>query len=451
MTKTTKKSVTKATDGDLVKIITQKKSNKEEQGTLMPSPDDNSIIIKLDNGYNIGFEKKEIKKIKLLEKRKESPQITKQKKVNSNKSKKTVTILHCGGTIASRVDYETGAVKAKFSPEELLEMFPELGEVVNLRSKLVANMLSENMRFAHYNIIAKMIEKEVKSDTDGVIITHGTDTLHYTAAALSFMLENLPVPVLLVGAQRSSDRGSSDAFLNLKCAVQFISKTSFCNVAICMHNSAEDDKCAIIPGTKARKMHSSRRDAFKAINSRPFALISPDGKIECQDDKKCETQDTSPKNKKKSFIIKKFKETLRIGLLKAHPQMFVEEIKMYHKFDGLILEGTGLGHFPLETYDTKTKEHELILKEINKLTQKIPLIMTTQTIFGVVNMNVYAPGRKLLAAQVIGNNLNMTPETAYIKLAWLLSNYPKTKIDEYFSKNLRGEISTQTGYEEKFI
>ena len=203
--------------GDKVSIKTK---DSNEEGILMPSSDKNIILIKLNNGYNIGFERKEIKSIKVLEKNKTN--IIKNKKIKQNKNLKTVSILHCGGTIASKVDYKTGAVKAKFSPEELLNMFPELGSVVNLRSKLISNMLSENMRFAHYNIIAKEIQKEIKLGTDGIIITHGTDTLHYTASALSFMLEGLTIPILLVGAQRSSDRGSSDSFLNLNGAVNFI-------------------------------------------------------------------------------------------------------------------------------------------------------------------------------------------------------------------------------------
>ncbi len=452
MAKATTQLITKATNGDLVKI--HNKKTKNEQGILMPSPNEKSVIIKLDNGYNIGFDKKDVLKIELLKKQKTFRQTTLDKKQNKSTgapNKKTVSILHCGGTIASKVDYETGAVKAKFKPEELLEMFPELGELVNLKSKLVANMLSENMRFVHYNTIAKEIQKEIKSGTDGIIITHGTDTLHYTAAALSFMLENLPVPVLLVGAQRSSDRGSSDAFLNLKCATQLIAKTGFCKVAICMHNSTEDDKCAIIPATKARKMHSSRRDAFKTINDKPYALISPDGKIECQGSGKCDPKCVAAKETPKPLKIKKFKETIRVGLLKSHPQMYTEEIKVFSKFDGLVLEGTGLGHFPVEVTDKKTAENELIFKAIKKLAKNMPVVMTTQTIFGMVNMNVYSPGRRLLSVDVEGNGLNMTPETAYIKLAWLLSNYPSTKVKELFSENLRGEISAQTNYEKEFI
>ncbi|MBR9683907.1 Glu-tRNA(Gln) amidotransferase subunit GatD [Candidatus Woesearchaeota archaeon] len=423
-----------ASTGDRVKIKTSKETI---EGILMPNPDKKIVMIKLDNGYNIGLEKKLIQSTKVIKKKKETK--SNAKKVKNKKGLPTITILHCGGTIASKVDYETGAVKAKFKPEELLEMFPELGKIANVQSRLVANMMSENMRFAHYNSIAKEVEKEVKNNTQGIIITHGTDTLHYTAAALAFILEDLPIPVILVGSQRSSDRGSSDAFLNLKCAAQFIAKANWQGVAICMHASAEDGKCAILSATKSRKMHSSRRDAFQTINGEEIALVSDEIKWT-----------KKPSKKESKLKVKLFKENIKVGLIKAHPQMFAEELKVFENFDGLILEGTGLGHFPIEVYDSKTKEHDLILKEIQKLTKKIPVAMTTQTIFGGVNMNVYSPGRKLVELGVLGNGSDITAETALIKLGWLLSNHPK-ELQELWKQNLRGELGSRRNYQKDFL
>lgn len=410
----------------------------------MPSYDHKSILIKLPNGYNVGYEEKEILSVTLLEPKK--PVVEKTvKEVVFKSGLKTITLLHCGGTIASKVDYETGAVKAKFSPEELVEMFPELGEIANFKSRLVANMLSENIRFAHYNLIAKEIETAIKEGTDGIIVTHGTDTLHYTGAALTFVLENLNIPVLLVGAQRSSDRGSSDAFFNLKCAAQFIAKSNFAGVALCMHASPDDEKCAILPGVKCRKMHSSRRDAFKAVNAESYALIDGNGTIEWK------TKEYPLKVlEKKPLNLKLFKEELKIGILKAHPQMFAEEFKPFNKFQGLILEGTGLGHFPIEKYDENTAEHELIFGAMEKLAKKIPVVMTVQTIFGVVNMDIYSPGRKQIEAGILGTQLDMPPETAFIKLAWLLSNYPKKRVRELFSHNFHGEIGERRELGEEF-
>jgi len=264
--------------GDLIQIETKK---GKEDGILMPSSEEGILIIKLKNGYNRGFKKEEIKKIKVLEKK----EIKKVEIKTEAEKEKTpllpiISLLHCGGTIASKIDYATGAVSAKFSPTEIKEMFPDIFQAVNLRSRLIANMMSDDMRFGHYNLIAKAIKEEIESGTEGIIITHGTDTLHYTAAALSFSLENLSIPVILVGSQRSSDRGSSDAFLNLKCAVKFILNSDFEEVALCMHENSQDESCLILPALKSRKLHTSRRDAFKAINALPWARVKKEGAIE---------------------------------------------------------------------------------------------------------------------------------------------------------------------------
>ncbi len=427
-----------ADPGDKVRITTKQTT---EEGIFMSSPDENTLIIKLENGYNIGFSKEEVEDLIILEKKKEaSPAIT--KKVETKHGLKTITILHCGGTIASKVDYETGAVKPQFSPGELLEIFPELGNIANVKSCVVANMLSENMRFAHYNLIVKEIDRIIKEGSDGIIVTHGTDTLHYTSAALSFALEGLQHPVLLVGSQRSSDRGSSDASLNLRCATQFIAKSDFKGVGVCMHASPNDNQCVILPGVKCRKMHSSRRDAFKAINAEPLAYVDGEGNIEW-------------KNKdyfrfdKGSLTMALFKPDLKIGLIKSHPQMYAEEFKPYFHYDGLILEGTGLGHFPILKYDNLTREHESILEEIRKLAKLIPVAMTVQTIFGVVNMDIYAPGRIQIEAGILGTQLDMPPETAFIKMAWLISNYPQNEVREMYSQNLRGEIGIRRNLREE--
>ncbi|MDP2908329.1 MAG: asparaginase domain-containing protein, partial [Nanoarchaeota archaeon] len=217
--------------GDKVEITTDAETYN---GILMPQPHKDTITLKLKSGYNIGLDKKSVKELKTLEKHKKEINKEPKEKIIKKKGLKTISILHMGGTISSAVDYKTGGVIAKFSPEEMLTLFPEIKEIANIESRFVKQMMSDDMRFAHYNLIAKEIEKEVKKGTDGIIITQGTDTMHYTSAALSFILEDLPIPVILVGSQRSSDRGSSDAAMNLICACKFISQTDFADVAICM-------------------------------------------------------------------------------------------------------------------------------------------------------------------------------------------------------------------------
>jgi glutamyl-tRNA(Gln) amidotransferase subunit D len=428
-----------ANAGDLVKIETKEESF---EGVLMPEEKE-AVVLKLKSGYNLGIERSQIKKISVLEKKKEHkvPEL----KVDQNKSLPKISILHTGGTIASKVDYETGGVISKFTPEEIIAMFPELKNIAQLSSRLVRNMWSDDMRFAHYNILAKEIAKEIKSGTEGIIITHGTDTLHYTGAALSFVLENLSVPVILVGAQRSSDRASSDAGMNLICASEFIVKTDFAGVALCMHDRTSDSKCAILPGTKCRKMHSSRRDAFKSINSSPFATVDFDSrKIEFL------RKDYLKKDKNQKLQLKLFDEKIKVGLLKIHTNMYSSEFKTYDSFDGLVIEGTGLGHAPISEIDEFTKEHTKIFDAIKNLIKKGTFVaMSTQTIYGSVDMNVYSPGRKLVEIGVLGNHTDMHPETAFIKLAWLLSNFKKDEVRELYSKNLRGEISENLSVSEE--
>ena len=421
--------------GDYVEIFTQDKNFK---GCLIPSVNKDVYVVKLDSGYNIGINKNKVKKISIINKfhakKGNLPKIVHKKNLP------TISILHTGGTLASRVSYETGAVAAKFTAEEILAMFPELEKIANVHSHLISNMFSEDMRFSHYNLIAKAVEKEVKKKIHGVIITHGTDTMHYTAAALSFILQDLDIPVILVGAQRSSDRGSSDSGLNLLCAVQFILKSDFAGVAICMHESMSDESCLILPGLKTRKLHSSRRDAFKAVNSSPIARVDRNGKVDFISSYR--------KKSNKDLKLKLLNEKLKIGMLKIHPNMYASELKTYSNFNGLVIEGTGLGHMPINKIDKFTKENELIFNEISRLSKKIPVVMTTQTLFGNVNMNVYSTGRRLLGVGVLGNYSDMLPETAFIKLAWLLSNYKKEQIKDLMNKNLHGEISEKiTGKE----
>lgn len=353
---------------------------------------------------------------------------------------KTISILHTGGTIASKVS-KKGGVEAQYTAKEILDLYPEIKELANIRSRLVANILSENMNFSHYNLIAKEIKKEIAEGVDGIIITHGTDTLHYTSAALSFILENLPISVILVGAQRSSDRGSTDASLNLVSAVNFINKADFAEVAICMHATMEDTHCSILPASKTKKLHTSRRDAFKSINAKPYAFVYHDKGIDLL------RKDFRKVNKKAKLNLKLFNPKIKVGILKTHPNMSAEEISFYKNFHGLILEGTGMGHAPIEKIDKFTSENKKILNEIKKLAKKIPVVMASQCIFGRINMNVYAPGRKLQEIGVLGNLADMTAETAFIKLVWLLSNYKKPDIKDLMSENLRGEISDRTSAE----
>lgn len=400
---------------------------KELEGLVIKIGD--HITIKLDSGYNIVVPKKELTITKTTKsKKKLAP-----KKDHKQKKGLPIKILHTGGTIASKVDYSTGAVIAGFTEEDILRLFPELMDIAHITSELIGNIQSEMMRFEHWNILAHGVEKAIKEGAQGVIITHGTDIIHMSAAALAFALENVPIPVLFVGSQRSSDRPSADAASNLLSAATFIAEhgKEFQGVGLCLHEGINNDTCAIFPGLRTRKMHTSRRDAFKPINDSPFARITyPDLKIE--------RVKQYPKASGK-FIVRPFKD-VKVGILHIHPHMFVEQFCVYEQFDGVVLSLTGIGHAPTMQTDKHNAENEKIAQEIAKLAKKMPVVAAPQTIFGRIDMNVYSPGRQLIDMGVLGQGLDMTPETAFVKLAWLLSNEPK-KARELYSENLRGEIS----------
>ena len=189
-------------------------------------------------------------------------------------------------------------------------------------------------------------------------------------------------------------------------------------------------------------MHASRRDTFRAVNAQPFARITKEGKITWIN------QQHHKADKSRKLTLKLFKEDLKIGILKAHPNMYARELEPYAAFHGLVLEGTGLGHFPSNVIDEETKEHDKILKTVEKIAKKIPVIMTSQAFFGRVNMNVYSTGRILKDKGVLGDYCDLLPETAFIKLAWVLSNYPKNQVAAIMHENVRGEITKRSLHED---
>src|SRR3989344_1877287 len=417
--------------GDFVEIYLQ---DDVFSGILLPSQNKDTMTLKLDSGYNLNVKKNKIKKFKLL--KKNSGEKQKKQEVVFKKYLPTISILHTGGTIASKVDYKTGGVTSAFSPEELIEMFPDLKDIANFKTRLVRKMFSDDLRFRHFSIIAREIEKEIKNKVSGIIIGMGTDNLAVASAALSFVLESCPVPVILVGAQRSSDRGSSDAYLNLLSAALFITKTDFSGVGICMHENLNDKTCLILPATKTRKLHSSRRDAFKVINDKPIARVNYETKA---------IEFLKKYNKRGSKLIIKDKFEEKTGLIKITVNMNSKQFLSYRGYKGLIIEGTGLGHTPLDVIDNETKEHAKIRNALKQLSKNTVLVMTSQALFGRVNLNVYSKGRDLQGLGVISGE-DMLPETAFVKLSWLLGNYPK-EAKKLIGKNLRGEINESIGKE----
>lgn len=417
--------------------IAIKKKGKAFEGFLLPKSagDPDTLVIKLDNGYNIGIE---FTNDTLIAKQKEKKELEKKisiKKYKPDLSKPTVSLLHTGGTFASRVDYKTGAAYPAFTPEELFFAIPEVKDIANFHTRVVFQMFSGDMEPEHWVLLARKVAEEIEeTKPDGIIITHGTDTMVYTAAALSLMLQNLPIPVIFIGAQRSSDRSSSDASMNLVCASQFIANSDFSGVALCMHGSMSDDFCYVHSGLHIKKMHTSRRDTFRSIDVLPYAKVYPDGTVEYL--RSYEKRDKT----KKAKLTDRFDK--RVAIIKIHPGIDYRIFDYLYKsgFRGIVLEGTGMGNAPVNVLDEYTKHHADFLATIKRIVEKgVVVCMASQCAYGKVNMNVYSYGRKMLAAGAIP--VAMTPEAAYVKLGWALAH---TKDPEEVKKmmltNYAGEI-----------
>ncbi|MFX0161814.1 MAG: Glu-tRNA(Gln) amidotransferase subunit GatD, partial [Candidatus Hodarchaeota archaeon] len=389
------------------------------EGIILPRSelgDDRHIVIKLPNGYDIGIN---IEDIETIEEKGYEPAAYKlpEKTYPKDEKKPNVTLLGTGGTVAARLDYRTGAVIPAFTPQELFTAVPELTDICNLQTRTIYEIFSENMKPQYWQKIAQETAKEINKGTEGVIIAHGTDTMHYTAAALTFMLKNLPVPVVMVGSQRSSDRPSSDAATNLISATLTAAKSDIAEVTICMHETTNDENCLIHRGTRARKMHSSRRDTFRTIDDTPLAKVNPLTKqiTPLRNDYNKRKRKTNKKQKEKEGEViadTAFEE--KTALIYTYPGIKKEIIEhlIDQNYKGIVIAGTGLGHTP-----------ETLIPTLEKATQQhnMTIIMTTQCLWGHVKMNVYDTGRKLLKIGIIPG-ANMLPETAYVKLGHILAH-----------------------------
>jgi glutamyl-tRNA(Gln) amidotransferase subunit D len=413
-------------------LIEVQKENQIYKGILLPRSeldDENHIVIKLVNGYNIGIKITNDTKINVLDYQPATYHIP-EKEVAFKKGKPYVTLIGTGGTVASRLDYRTGAVIPAFSSSELFSAVPELIEICNLKPKTILNVLSENMKPEYWLKIGEAVDKEIQNQSsDGIIIAHGTDTMGYTASALSFMVRNPPIPVVLVGSQRSSDRPSSDAALNLINASVFAANSDVGEIVVCMHGSSSDNYGLIHRGTRVRKMHSSRRDAFKSIGTIPLAKIENRNiTLFRKEYHKRGSKDYDPK----------IGLDTKVALVYYYPNMGSEIIELYidKGYHGIVLVGTGLGHVGTDLVP--------ILQRAND--SKIPVVMTTQTIWGFTGMEVYETGRKLLSVGVIPCE-NMLPETAFTKLMWVLTQTKDMgEIRKLMLTNIVNEIINREEY-----
>ncbi|MBD3298571.1 MAG: Glu-tRNA(Gln) amidotransferase subunit GatD [candidate division Zixibacteria bacterium] len=375
------------------------------EGIILPrseNDDDKHIVLKLITGYNVGIATHTINAIEETGYKEAHYQIP-EREFPYSEGKPNIKLFGTGGTIASRLDYRTGAVIPAFSPGELYGAVPELADICNLSTEKLFAVFSENMGPQQYTKLAVAIGEEIKNGIDGIVVGHGTDTMHHTASALAFMVQRPPVPIVLVGSQRSSDRPSSDAALNLIHATKTAAESDIAEVMVSMFGPTSDEYGLLHTGTRVRKMHSSYRSTFRTIGDVPLAMVDNDGF------KPLKT-DYNRRRKDRDVIVKPYFEE-RVALIYYYPNMHPDIIDSLidNGYRGIVIAGTGLGHVNKPVYPAVRRARDA----------GVAIYMTVQTLWGYVHMSVYDTGRDLMAMGIVPL-ANMLPEVAYVKLGWAL-------------------------------
>jgi len=402
------------------------------KGIILPrseTSDAKHIVMKLRNGYNIGINVKTIRSIRETA-RKEAHYKIPEKDFPYDPKKPNVKLLGTGGTIASRLDYRTGAVIPAFSPGELYGSVPELADYCNLDTEKLYGVFSENMGPEQWVGTAEAIGKEIKKGVRGIVIGHGTDVMHHTAAILSFMVQNSPVPIVMVGSQRSSDRPSSDAALNLIHAVNTAANSDIAEVMVCMFGPTSDQYGLLHRGTRVRKMHSSYRSTFRTISDIPLAMVDREKITPLRNDYRPRRKDTDV------VINTAFEEKVSIVYYYPNMQPDIIDSLIDNGYRGIVIAGTGLGHVNKPVYPALKRARE----------KGIAVYMTVQTLWGYVQMYVYETGREMMQLGVIPA-ANLLPEVAYVKLCWALGQTDDPeKVKEIMLTPIAGEITEREPY-----
>jgi len=409
-----------------------KTTRGEVHGILLPrseNDDDRHLVVKIASGYNVGVNVETILEIKEVGYREAHYKIP-EKEFPITKGKPHVKLLGTGGTIASRLDYRTGAVIPAFSPGELYGAVPELADICNLSTEKLFAVFSENMGPEQYKKLAIAIGREIEKGIDGIVIGHGTDTMHHTAAALAFMVQDSPIPIVMVGSQRSSDRPSSDAALNLQHAVKTAAYSDIAEVMVCMFGPTSDDYGLLHRGARVRKMHSSYRSTFRTVGDIPLAMVDRQKITPLTDNYNHRRNDRNVR------IMPFFEE--KVTLLYYYPNMKPDMIDSLidNGYKGIIIAGTGLGHVNKPLYPAIERARD----------NNVAIYMTVQTLWGYVHMFVYDTGRDLMAKGIIPLD-NMLPEVAYTKLGWALGQTSDLeKVKEIMLTPIAQEITPREPY-----
>lgn len=415
--------------------VIAKTTRGEFEGLVLPrseTSDAEHLVLKLSSGYNIGVRHDTVIELAATG-YKEAHYKIPEREFPSDPAKPNVRLFGTGGTIASRLDYRTGAVIPAFSPGELYGSVPELADICNLRTEKLFGVFSENMGPEQYKVLAERIGEAIDEGCDGVVVGHGTDTMHHTSAALSFMVQEPPVPVVMVGSQRSSDRPSSDAARNLIAATEAAAHGPIAEVMVCMFGPTSDRYNLLHRGTRVRKMHSSYRSTFRTLGDIPLAMVDDDGTLTPIHPQLRPRQELVERGEPGGVRVQAVFEE-RVTLLYYYPNMQPDVIDalVAAGYRGIVIAGTGLGHVNRTVYPALERA----------AAAGVHLYMTLQTLWGFVQMNVYETGREILALGVVPLG-NMLPEVAYIKLGWALGVHPDdpAAVQALMTRSVAGEMT----------
>jgi glutamyl-tRNA(Gln) amidotransferase subunit D len=427
------REVLQALGGRVWANVVLKTNEGDFEGVILPrseTADGDHIVLKLKSGYNIGIRADRISEITETS-YKEAIYKIPEKEFPISPDKPSVTLLGTGGTIASRLDYRTGAVIPAFTPGELYGAVPELADICNLETLKLFGVFSENMGPLQWITLAEEIGRQIEKGVHGIVIGHGTDTMHHTSAILSFMVQNSPVPIVMVGSQRSSDRPSSDAAFNLRCAAFTAGHSDIAEIMVCMFGPTSDEYNLLHRGTRVRKMHSSYRSTFRTIGDVPIAMVTPSQVTPIKTDYKRRRED------RQVNVKAAFEEMVAIVYYYPNMRPDIIESLIDNGYKGIVIAGTGLGHVNKPLYPALKKAYD----------KGISVFMTVQTLWGYVQMYVYDTGRDMMELGVVPAG-NMLPEVAYVKLGWVLAQTTDPEmVREMMLAPIAGEITEREPFD----
>ena len=309
--------------------------------------------------------------------------------------KKNILLIATGGTIASK-NTEDG-LAPQITSQELLEYVPEIKEYCNVEALQLLNIDSTNIQPEYWVLMTEAIEKNYNK-YDGFVISHGTDTMSYTSAALSYLIQNLDKPVIITGSQKPINADITDAKKNLLDSFRFAAEKDVSGVYLVFDGKA-------IVGTRARKIKSKSYSAFESINF-PVAAIIDDNRIT-----------KYIRNEKFTEGVKFYKDIYpSIFLLKLAPGMEPDVLDYIgEKYEGVVIESYGVGGLPF-------LDKRNFLEKLGHLTDEGKIIViATQVMFEGSDMGIYEVGIKALKKFRVLQAYDMTIESAITKLMWIMA------------------------------